>query len=122
MARETKAQRLAREAAERAAYGAERAATYPQRLMKMLERATSVNFEIKVRDGKFLLTDSDDPREGVVELTLAYDSEINEAALNELDWRVDIKEEAEREALRRVQIRNAALAKLSQEERTILGI
>jgi hypothetical protein len=33
-----------------------------------------------------------------------------------------MKEEAEREALRRVTMRNAALAKLSKEERELLGL
>ena len=121
MARETKAQRLEREAAERAAYEAEMAATYPQRLMAMLERATKVNFELEVRDGKFHLEDRDDRRDRAVELTLTYSKE-NQEALHELDWRVDTKEEREREEQRRYQVRQAALSKLSQEERELLGL
>ena len=121
MARETRAQRLEREAAERAAYEAEQAATYPQRLMAMLERATNQNFELEVRDAKFVLTDRDDRRDRAVELTLEYNSS-NQEALHELDWRVDLKEEAEREAQRRLAVKTAALAKLSQEERELLGL
>jgi hypothetical protein len=39
-----------------------------------------------------------------------------------LDWRLELKEEAEREALRRVTVRNTALSKLSLEERELLGL
>lgn len=122
MARETKAQRLEREAAERAAYEAEMAATYPQRLMAMLERATKVNFELTVEAGAFLLEDRDERdynRRQV--LTLEY-NQANQETLHELDWRVELKEEREREAQRKFQLRQAALAKLSKEEREELGL
>ncbi len=121
MARETKAERLAREAAEAAAFAAEQAATYPERLMAMLERATKANYELEVREAMFFLQDRDNRRNQTVALSLAY-SKANEEALQELDWRVELKEEAEREALRRVNARNAALAKLSKEERELLGL
>ena len=120
MARETKIQRLAREEQERVAYEAELKSTYPQRLMEMLERAQNVNFELTVKDGKFLLNDRDASRD-IVSLTLTYDTQ-NERAMQELDWRVDLKEEEEREAQRRALVRNQALSKLTQEERELLGI
>jgi hypothetical protein len=121
MARETKAERLAREAAEAAAFAAEQAATYPQRLMAMLERATNAYFELTVKDGEFLLNDRDVSTAWTVVLTMVWNTE-NEGELQELDWRVELKEEAEREALRRVTVRNQALNKLSIEEREILGL
>lgn len=122
MARETKAQRLEREAAERAAYEVEQAATYPQRLMAMLERATRVNFELTVEDGKFLLEDRDEREHyRVVALTLEYTQD-NQETLHELDWRVDLKEEREREAQRKFQLRQNALNKLTAEERKELGL
>ena len=121
MARETKAQRLEREAQERAAYEAEMAATYPQRLMAMLERATKLNFELEVYDGCFVLSDRDDRYERAVELTLAYSRE-NQEGLHELDWRVDMKENAQREAERQEQVKRAALNKLTEEERELLGL
>jgi uncharacterized membrane protein len=126
MARETKIQRLAREDQERVAYEAELKATYPQRLMDMLERAQKVNFELTVKDGEFQLVDRDASRYSVMErdivsLTLTYDSQ-NEQAIQELDWRVERKEEAEREAQRRVLARNKALNKLTLEERELLGL
>jgi hypothetical protein len=121
MARETKAERLAREAAEAAALAAEQAATYPQRLMAMLERATNAYFELTVKDGEFLLNDRDDRSAWTAVLTMVWNTE-NEGELQELDWRVELKEEAEREALRRVTVRNTALSKLSLEERELLGL
>lgn len=120
-------ERLAREEAEELAQQAAQAATYPQRLMALLERAQNVNFKLTVKDGEFLLVDRDADRYSAVEcdygvrLTLTYDHQ-TEQAIHELDWRVNIKEEAEREARRRIEIRNQALNKLSQEEREILGL
>ena len=121
MARETKAERVAREAQARLQQEAALAESYPNRLMAMLERAVNQNFELTVRDAKFVVEDRDARRDRTVELTLTY-NRANQEALHELDWRVDAKEEAERKALYRVQVRNAALNKLSQEEREILGI
>ncbi len=121
MARETKAERLAREAAEKLAQQAAQAATYPQRLMAMLERATKANFELTVKDGEFLLSDRDDRSAGWTVLTMIWGTE-NEGELQELDWRLEIKEEAEREAQRRMLVRNQALNKLTQEERELLGL
>ena len=121
MARETRAQRLEREAAERAAYEAVAAATYPERLMEMLERATKVNFELNVREGKFVLENRNARREPVVVLTPTYSAEGQEA-LHELEWCVEMKEEEEREAARKESVRQAALAKLSREEREMLGV
>ena len=122
MARETKTQRLERKQAERAAYEAEMAATYPQRLMDTLERATAENFEIYVRDKKFHVSNIDD-RDDRFELTLnfGYDQE-NEDALNNLDWVIGIKESERHEANRKYQLKQQALGKLSKEEREVLGL
>jgi hypothetical protein len=122
MARENKAERLAREAAAREAFEAEQAATYPERLMAMLERAQKSNFELTVEAGKFLLEDRDERdylRRQV--LTLEY-NQASQETLHELDWRVEMKEEAEREAERKAQLRLTALNKLSREERELLGL
>ena len=120
MARETRAQRLEREAAERAAYQAEQSATYPQRLMAMLERACKANYKLTVENGAFLLEDrneSDYLRRQV--LTLEY-NQANQETLHELDWRIEIKEEEEREAERRAAVLRAARAKLTPEELELL--
>lgn len=122
MARETKAQRLEREAAERALYEAEQTQTYPARLMAMLERAVNANFELTVENGAFLLEDRDERRDYRRQvLTLEY-TKANQETLHELDWRVEMKEEAARESERRYAVKQAALAKLNQEERELLGL
>lgn len=118
MARET---RWEREAAERAAYEAEKAATYPQRLMEILERAQKTNFELLVRDNRFHLNDRDDRDDRIFELSLDYSKE-NQETLIDLDWRIEIKEEAALKAELEAVARRAALAKLSQEERRLLGL
>jgi hypothetical protein len=121
MARETKAERLARFAAELQQVEAEQEATYPQRLMAMLERATNANFELEVHEATFFLKDRDDARDRTVALTLTY-TEANQEALNELTWRVESKEKKDREAERQYQVKQSALAKLSEEERELLGL
>ena len=121
MARETKAQREAREAQERAEHEALMTVTYPHRLMCMLERAQSLNFELTVEKGRFLLEDRDDQYGNVVVLTLVWDRD-NQEGLHELEWRTEAKEERAREEQRRYDLRKAALAKLSAEELEVLGL
>ena len=123
MTRETKAQRLEREQAKRAAYEAEMAATYPQRLMAMLERATAENYELEVRNGKFQLVDRDD-RDNNFELALNV-GEFDDRSENELgllEWVVEFKESERREADRKYMLKQRALGKLSKEEREVLGL
>jgi len=121
MARKTKADLTAEREAADAAFWAEQAATYPERLMALLERATKQNYEMEVRDAKFVLEDRDNRWESTVELTLTF-SRASQDALNQLEWRLEAKEEAEQKEQYRAQVRVAALNKLSQEEREILGI
>lgn len=121
MARLTKAQREAMEAAVVAEREAELAATYPERLMAMLERATRVNFELTVESGRFLLEDRNDQYGNVVVLTLVWDRH-NQEGLHELEWRTEAKEERAREEQRRYELRQGALAKLSAEELEVLGL
>ena len=121
MARETKAERLAREEAERFLAREELRESYHERLLSLMERAQAANFEVTVRAAGFLLEDRDDRRERVLPLTLVWD-DANEDNLGELSWRVDMKEEAGREAQRKVLVKQNALSKLSQEERELLGL
>lgn len=121
MARETKSERLAREEAERFAAREALRASYQDRLMLLFERADKVNFELRVNNGLFFLEDRDDRRDRVLPLTLVWDDE-NESNLSELSWRVEMKEDAEREANRKYLAKQSALAKLSQEERDLLGL
>lgn len=122
MARETKAERQAREALVRQAMLEEQAATYPQRLMALMQRAQAVNFELTANsDCTFTLYDRDDRHYSKFELDYFY-SEASDDDLRDLTWRVECKEEEERERNRQYQVKQAALAKLSQEEKDLLGL
>lgn len=124
MARETKAQRLEREAAERAAQEATQRANYQIMLMAALESATQENnYELEVRAGMFKLRDRDSPsgwRESTL-LALSYNQESWEA-LEDLNFRLRLKAEARAEAERKLAAKQAALAKLTQEEKELLGL
>lgn len=119
-ARETKAQRREREAAEMAAYNAEMESTYHHRLMAILERATNANFNITVKDGAFVLEDND-LSEALVTLPNVYSLDAN-SKLQDLEWVIRVKEDRKREAERKYQVRQAALGKLTKEERDVLGL
>jgi len=119
MARETAAERKAR--LEQLAQETRliEQATYPTRLMEALERACNARFELTVRDSRFRVVElNEDFR---VNLTLEYTPESN-SALDELVIEVEYIEDREAEAYRREMVRRAALSKLSQEERELLGL
>ena len=122
MAKETKAERLAREAAERERVEAEEVATYPQRLMALLARAQAANYEVQAgTDLTFTLYDRDDRYNYKYMLNL-FRSGDAEVSLYELTWHVELKEKEAREADRKYQVKQAALNKLSEEERELLGL
>jgi len=120
--KETKAQRLEREAAERAAREAEQAATYPQRLMALLERATALDFALDVKAGAFVLYNRDVRHPDIHTIDLEH-SFAAELSLNDLEFAVGLKHMLEHvEAERKFQAEQAALAKLTKEERELLGL
>jgi hypothetical protein len=121
MARKTKAQLVAERKAFVAANEAFARDSYAGRLMSVLERAVKQNFELTVVESKFVLQDRDSPRVPVTFLTLTY-NEVSQEQLDELEWSVEAKEKAAEEYLRRETMRRAALSKLSQEERELLGV
>ena len=121
MARETRAQREERLAREEAAAAEQQKTLYPARLMAVFERATKTGrFELSVVNGAFEVTRRDTVT-APLRFTLAY-SFANDDALNELEWDVERFEREEAEAERRYQVRQTALAKLSKEERELLGL
>lgn len=121
MAKETKAQRLGREEAERAALLEEMKTSYMSRAMTLFERADNVNFEMKVRSGVFVLWDSD-KRHAETFNVLPEWTEDAEDKLYDLDFAVSMKEEQQAEARRLVEVRCNALNKLTEEEREVLGL
>jgi hypothetical protein len=87
--------------------------------MEVLERASRVRFKLTVRDSRFRVEQLNEDFE--VFLTLEYTPESN-YELDELLYRLNDIEEQEAEATRREMVRRAALSKLSQEERELLGL
>jgi hypothetical protein len=122
MARETRAQRLARELEETAQRVEVAKATYTERMMAVLERAAKENFELEVRDGKFRVEDRDDRRfSGTFYLPPAWDT-MSDVDLFQLEVAVELKEEARAEREQKANARAAALAKLNAFERDLLGL
>ena len=121
MARETKAERTLRVATESMERQAEEQSTYPARLLAWLERAQDANFELRVKDGMYNVWDRDE-RGPVAEALSPYYTEQNEAALHGFTWTVTYKEDATRESNRKFLAKQTALAKLSKEEKELLGL
>jgi hypothetical protein len=121
MAKETKAERTLREATESMARQAEERATYPARLLAWLERAQDANFELRLKDGMYLMSDRDERYAETVVLAPFY-TEQNEAALNGFTWTVTYKAGQTAEANRKFLAKQSALAKLSKEEKELLGL
>lgn len=121
MARKTKAELTAEREAFEAARLLELAEAYPVRLMNLLERATKENFELTVKHSAFRVEDRDNRRANAYLLSLEF-SKNADSTLDELEWDVKEKEEARAESERRYALRQAALAKLSEEEKEVLNL
>ena len=129
MARENKAQREARLAAERAAEMAQNRADYPARLMEALERVSKqYPLELSVREGLFVV--SDRQLEGYrvrpdYELPYFWDTSA-QTVLENLEWALANLEEEQAEERRREEVRVAAQKKVqelfSEEERELLEL
>jgi len=120
MARETKAERLARETAEQLVKHEATQALYPTRLMDTLTRAYKNNFEVVPNETVFHLVDRDDYYN---KFTVSHQFSLaDDSVLDELSWTLDLKEEAAREELRKQTVRKDALAKLNDEEKLLLNL
>ena len=126
MARRTAAERRAeaermRELSEQARVARE-TAEYPAKLMAALEEATNLNnYELTVKNGMFSLRDRDASTDLTLSLTAAY-TENSYNALENLEWDLREKAQEREQALRRYTMKQTALAKLSKEERELLGL
>ena len=123
MARKTKAELAAEREAYEAAQRAAEEQAYPARLMAALEEATTKNnYELKVRDGMFELRDRDSS-DYDLPLTLTYQYNVHsQNTLEDLEWDLRGRAEERAESERRYAVKQAALAKLSTEERELLGL
>jgi hypothetical protein len=117
MARETKAQRLEREAAFRLQQEEENRNTYFPRVMKALEAASDLYWDISVKDGMFVVRSNSE----VNEIPAVY-SDMNFWKLNDLESDIEGEQFRQAEARRQIELRNNALAKLTPEEVKALGL
>lgn len=121
MARMTKAQREAAQEAAHVEQENQLRAEYPTRLMKALSRATELQFVLSVVNDSFVVTD---PSERYPELfTMSYEYNVAaEQQLYNLELELKLKYAEFVEKERRSWVRANALAKLSDEERELLGV
>jgi hypothetical protein len=121
MARKTKAEQQAEQAALKAARMLAEAEAYPSKLMAALEEATTKNnYELEVRNGMFSLRDRDS-RDLTLSLTMTYTANSFDALQN-LEWDLENKAEERAEAVRQRDLRRQAFDKLTAEERNALGL
>ena len=124
--RETKAERLVREARERAErLEAERLA-YPLRLMNLLERVSAEpTLTLTVKNGFFNVEDREDRYRNDYVLSYNWSTDA-QAVLENLTYTVERLEEERAEADRRYAVKKEAERKvrelLSEEERELLGL
>ena len=122
MARKTKAELAAEREEERALQEAHDFAAYPSRVMKALEEATQKNnFELTVRNNQFVLRDRNRPRDTPFTLTMTH-TPTSQWALEALESTLEELEMERAHALAQAAVRAAALAKLTKEERELLGL
>lgn len=119
MARETVAQRNARFAQEREERQEAERSAYPTRLMNVLERATRQNYELTVKDAFFVVLDRNTRAQW--EMTPLY-TEDSQEALEALLWDVEAEEERRKMEQMRYEMKQVALAKLTDTEKALLGL
>ena len=120
MARETRAQREARWALEVEAQHKANSNAYLSRLMGILEVARSESFELRVENARFVLLDF-----STSNAKFSFASAYNEDDWFELDrfeQQLEYRKREHEEQARRVAAKQAALAKLTKEERELLGL
>jgi len=119
MARKTRAQLAEEREARQAIFELETRSMYPTKLMNILERATALGHELTVKDSLFYVTDFG--FKDVYVLPLEYTLE-GQNSLEQLTCSVEGQEMARLEEERRSSLREAALNKLTKEERELLGV
>ena len=121
MARMTKMQREAAEEAARVEQENQLRAEYPTRLMKALSQATELQYALNVVNDSFVVTEPNETYPELFTMSYEYNAEAEQQLYDlELELKLKYAEFAEKE--RRQQVRANALAKLSFEERELLGV
>lgn len=119
MARETKAQKEARQTLETQILRTAQTAEANENLMSLFERANKVGFDLFVSDGKFVMKRNYNYEEWVLPRVLEY-SDLQ--VFYSLESAVEMREEEIAESERRNSLYNSAIGKLTKEEREVLGV
>ena len=124
MARKTKAETLAEQRLAHEAMMVELAKTYPARLMLALEMAQTFDMSIEIADGKFSVEQHRATAStGYGCFVMAYEfSPDDEAELQCLEERIAKRQKELAEEVRVHQAKQAALAKLTADERKLLNL
>lgn len=124
MAKLTREQRQAQEALAEKVRTEEFLATWPERLMSLLERASKCGFQLEVENKTFVVTFNDKWNDQVkIKLEHSPVSRYNtEDEADRLMWEVSAFEEARAEAARKAALVSSAKSKLSKEELEALGL
>ena len=122
MAPKTKVELAAEREQARAMVAELEFAQYPTRLMAALELATRTNnYELSVENRMFALKIRDYPRDPALYFTMTHTPD-SQLALENLEWEMKAMAEQQAELERQRLAREAALAKLTQEERELLNL
>jgi viroplasmin and RNaseH domain-containing protein len=122
MARETKAERLAREEAESALRLETLKAEYPNKLMTTLTRAHKHDYDVVPFTTGFTVQKAFYRNDYETFRVTYHFSAASDDVLDSLNWVLDRLEEEQREELRRQEARSYALSKLTDEEKNLLGL
>jgi hypothetical protein len=124
MTRKTKAETLAEQKLAQEAMMVELAKTYPTRLMQALEQAQKFDMTIRIADGKFGVEQhTSTASTGYGCFVMAYEfSQESEFDLQYLEERIAIRQKELDEEVRVYQAKQAALAKLTAEEKKLLKL
>ena len=120
MARKTKAEKLAEQEALRQVQEEQARREYFPRLMKSLEEAQEYGYEVVIKEGKLTLAR---PFYLEVEFTFSWAWSWNsQYQLEELEDKLAYYKREREEELARIAAKEAALNKLTAEERKLLGL
>lgn len=119
MARKTKAELAAEREEAQAAREAHEFAFYPTLLLNTLERATRLGYELTVNESKFVVRSF--TRREAWEMTPQHTME-SQCTLEELVWEVEQEELRRLAADAKARAKAAALSKLTELERELLGL
>lgn len=119
MPRKTRAELHAEREEAQAAREAHEFAFYPTLLLNTLERATNLDYELTVNAQKFQVRDPNSNAKWLLTVQHTNDSQ---STLDTLVWDVEEEEAKRAEYARRYEAKQAALSKLTKEERELLGL